>query len=182
MKKRKIIFLFGVIIILISMIACSNKKSSENEEKSLNANLSRKEYVTYLDNKYNEYLSNLDIDNKYALDNANVTSNDYLDNLKEAYRELNNKLLTLKNALEEGVKTTDQEIKSLNDNIINLVDETIISVNKVSVELDDKIDKIKLKSADEIKSYLLTIEQDSNKARERLAKEVNDAKAKLKVE
>ena len=35
---------------------------------------------------------------------------------------------------------------------------------------------------DEIKSYLLTIEQDSNKARERLAKEVNDAKAKLKVE
>lgn len=84
--------------------------------------------------------------------------------------------------MEEGVKTTDQEIKSLNDNIINLVDETIISVNKVSVELDDKIDKIKLKSADEIKSYLLTIEQDSNKARERLAKEVNDAKAKLKVE
>ena len=59
MKKRKIIFLFGVIIILISMIACSNKKSSENEEKSLNTNLSRKEYVTYLDNKYNEYLSNL---------------------------------------------------------------------------------------------------------------------------
>ena len=57
MKKRKIIFLFGVIIILISMIACSNKKSSENEEKSLNTNLSRKEYVTYLDNKYNEYLS-----------------------------------------------------------------------------------------------------------------------------
>ena len=84
--------------------------------------------------------------------------------------------------MEEGVKTTDQDIKSLNDNIINLVDETIISVNKVSVELDDKIDKIKLKSADEIKSYLLTIEQDSNKARERLAKEVNDAKAKLKVE
>ena len=164
------------------MIACSNKKSNEKQGENLNTNLSREEYVTYLDNKYNNYLSNLDLDNKYDLDTANVTSKDYIDNLKEAYRQLNNKLLTLKNDLEYGVKTKDQEIKSLNDNIINLVDETIIAVNKVSVELDDKSGEIKLKSANEIKSDLSTIEEDSNRARERLAKEINEAKIKLKVE
>ena len=182
MKRKKIFFLFGVIIILIFMIACSNKKSNEKQGENLNTNLSREEYVTYLDNKYNNYLSNLDLDNKYDLDTANVTSKDYIDNLKEAYRQLNNKLLTLKNDLEYGVKTKDQEIKSLNDNIINLVDETIIAVNKVSVELDDKSGEIKLKSADEIKSDLSTIEEDSNRSRERLAKEINEAKTKLKVE
>lgn len=184
MKSKKRIILLIFMIITFFLISCSNKNSNESGESAAieNNNLSKSDYLIYLENKYNEYLSNLDLDNKYALDKADVTANDYIDNLKIAYRELNNKLVTLKNDLEKGVKTSDNQVKSLNDDIINLVDIAIVTSEKVSVELEDKGDKIATKTVEEIKSDLATIEEDSNRARERLADLVNNAKVKLKIE
>ena len=184
MKDKKRIIIFILMIATFFLIGCSNKNSTKDKENTIieSDDLSKSDYIVYLENEYNEYLSNLELDNKYALDKANVTANDYIDNLKIAYRELNNKLVTLKNDLEKGVRTSDGHVKSLNDDIINLVDIAIVTSEKVIVELEDKGDKIAKKSAEEIKAELSTIEEESNRARERLANLVNEAKEKLKIE
>lgn len=185
MKEKKIVTLVMVLILMIFIISCSNIKKSENSKGKgdnngiLTMDLSKKDYLTYLNNKYDEYLNDLDVDTKYDVNKADIKADDYIDNLREAYRELGNKLLTFKNDLESGVRSSDEEVKGLNDDIINSIDEIITNVEKVNIELEDKEDELTSKSKEEMKKELIKIEADTKKNRENLAKLVNDAESKL---
>ena len=183
-NKKSIIIIF-TIIISVFFIGCWDESKNENNIKNIpegEINLSEERYIIYLNNRYNAYLNNLDVDTKYSLDRGNVTSYDYIDNLKEAYRELEEKLVTLKDDLRNGVKTESEKIKNINDNIINLIDEAIIAAKNVSIELESEGDKIKDKDEETIKAKLYSIERESVNSRKRLAEKINEVKEELGIE
>lgn len=187
MKEKKIVSLLMVLVLIIFIISCSNTNNSENRKGKGDNNgisttdLSKKDYLIYLNNQYDEYLNDLDVDTKYDVNKADIKADDYIDNLREAYRELENKLLTFKNNLESGVRSSDEKVKALNDDIINSIDEIITNVEKVNIELEGKEDELTSKSKEEMKKELIKIEADTKNNRENLSKLVNDAESKLNI-
>lgn len=196
MKKYLLILTFAVVTSMTAFITgCGGNDNKDVEEISKTAQeeaanstgtMTKEEYAEFLEDRYEYYLDNDELDAKYDVYNFYDEEFSYMGSYDEFLSGLNQfageertNLEGLKKELETKVKRGNPEVDAVNDEIIAAINEAILSSDTSSKDFETKAKDYGTYTKDEVIKGLRDLGRVPYEARKAVEDLVEKAKEKL---
>ncbi|MBQ6630801.1 MAG: hypothetical protein IJH55_01555, partial [Romboutsia sp.] len=167
MKAKKILLTGVALSLSLSLVACNNKETTPKQNNNTtnnttttqdNATTMPTDYTSQYANFYDANLSNLGMYRMYETPEAATEyyktnkypgNKQYVEDLKEAYKDSRDKIQTFVNDLKNDAKTDDKEISDMNQQLIAEGEKTIKDIDARLKNLDNLPENIYDKGQDD---------------------------------
>lgn len=186
-KKLKSILLIALSVLMLGLVGCGDDKAaSDSDTSSKDTPTTKEEYVKYLNDRYNYYLSDSKLTTDYNIYvddfNYNGTNEEFITAYGDAYSTLRTQLLALKSDLESKVKKGTTEVDKLNQKVITSIDKVVISIDDFDQSYSTKVKDYGTLAKDDIVKGMQALGRVPHDARMELDKLVKDAKNTLGIQ
>lgn len=185
-KNLKSLSLFLVSLIMLTLVGCSNNKTSNNSSNSAtNTPPTNQEYYDYLTERYDHYFKDNLLNTTYDIYVDDFTYDNSYDEFITAYNgsydELKADLEAFKKDLQDNVVKGNAEVDKFNQEVITATDKAIISVDDYNGSFSEKAKDYAALSKDEVVKGLKSIGLDVHNAKLDLDNLIDTAKSRLGV-
>ena len=185
-KNLKSLSLFLVSLIMLTLVGCSNNKTSNNSSNSAtNTPPTNQEYYDYLTERYDHYFKDNLLNTTYDIYVDDFTYDNSYDEFITAYNgsydELKADLEAFKKDLQDNVVKGNAEVDKFNQEVITATDKAIISVDDYNGSFSEKAKDYATLSKDEVVKGLKSIGIDVHNAKLDLDNLIDTAKSRLGV-
>ncbi|MDU2266720.1 hypothetical protein [Clostridium celatum] len=185
-KNLKSLSLFLVSLIMLTLVGCSNNKTSNNSSNSAtNTPPTNQEYYDYLTERYDHYFKDNLLNTTYDIYVDDFTYDNSYDEFITAYNgsydELKADLEAFKKDLQDNVVKGNAEVDKFNQEVITATDKAIISVDDYNGSFSEKAKDYATLSKDEVVKGLKSIGLDVHNAKLDLDNLIDTAKSRLGV-
>ena len=185
-KNLKSLSLFLVSLIMLTLVGCSNNKTSNNSSNSAtNTPPTNQEYYDYLTERYDHYFKDNLLNTTYDIYVDDFTydnsSDEFITAYNGSYDELKADLEAFKKDLQDNVVKGNAEVDKFNQEVITATDKAIISVDDYNGSFSEKAKDYATLSKDEVVKGLKSIGLDVHNAKLDLDNLIDTAKSRLGV-
>ncbi|EKY29279.1 hypothetical protein [Clostridium celatum] len=185
-KNLKSLSLFLVSLIMLTLVGCSNNKTSNNSSNSATITPpTNQEYYDYLTERYDHYFKDNLLNTTYDIYVDDFTYDNSYDEFITAYNgsydELKADLEAFKKDLQDNVVKGNAEVDKFNQEVITATDKAIISVDDYNGSFSEKAKDYATLSKDEVVKGLKSIGLDVHNAKLDLDNLIDTAKSRLGV-
>ena len=185
-KNLKSLSLFLVSLIMLTLVGCSNNKTSNNSSNSAtNTPPTNQEYYDYLTERYDHYFKDNLLNTTYDIYVDDFTYDNSYDEFITAYNgsydELKADLEAFKKDLQDNVVKGNAEVDKFNQEVITATDKAIISVDDYNGSFSEKAKDYATLSKDEVVKGLKSIGLDVHNAKLDLDNLIDTSKSRLGV-
>lgn len=160
-------------------------KTDKARSGSASDSMSKQQYVTYLNDRYNYYFADSPLYNSADIyvDSFNYdgTNEDFIISYSNDYIDLKDKLVAFKNDLQNNVPKGDPDIEKENQSIITAIDKDIIAVDRFNENYASETKDFGSLAKDEFIKSMKALGRAPHDAKVELDKLVQDAKNTLGI-
>ncbi|MGL5245466.1 MAG: hypothetical protein ACRC7R_09870 [Sarcina sp.] len=188
-KYKKVIIVLLIGILILAIIGCKQNNTiippdrATNDVNQSNETSEKQEYFKMLSEKSKHYLSDIPLDTQYDLAKVDIdkieSEEKFLTDFKNSYVDLEIRLKAFKEDLQNGVKTNDNVIVKVNNDIIASIDKNLDEINKFYIKLEEKNSSLSSKEKNVFLKALKKIERSPHKIRVELYRLIENSKMNL---